>query len=115
MMGKKSKCLSPVAFGIGLGVASALFMLIFIWAGWLGGEYGKSIIEMWATIYPGLAPTLFGGIVGAVWGFVEGFIFGLVAAFIYNLCLCCCPKTCCPPSGGCKCCSSSSSCDLPKK
>lgn len=94
MMGNgECKCvLCPVSFGVGLGIASALFMLAYAWAGWLGG-YATQVIDLSSTVHAGYAPTFIGGLVGAVWGFIEGFIFGFIAVFFYNKCLRCCGRS----------------------
>lgn len=95
MMGhQKCASLSPVSLGIGIGLACAIYMLIFAWAGWLGG-YGKPMMDMWSAAYPGFAATFAGGIVGAVWGFAKGFIFGALVGFFYNKCLHCCSRCGC--------------------
>jgi hypothetical protein len=100
MMGHMKSRLSPVALGVGFGLACAIYMLIFAWAGWLGG-YGKSMTDMWAAVYPGFDATFAGGIVGAVWGFAKGFIFGVLTACFYNMCLRCCSRCNCCNAGTC--------------
>lgn len=99
MMGSKKSRLSPVALGVGFGVACALSMLIVLWAGWFGG-YGKTLTDMWASVYPGVSATLSGGFVGAVWGFFDGFVFGLISGIVYNMCMGCCSRC------NCGCCNS---------
>jgi len=85
--------LSIISFGIGIGVAEGLYMLLFAWAGKLF-DYGLPLIQQLATVMHGYAPSFMGGIIGGIWGFVDGFIFGLIAALVYNLCFCCrCGKT----------------------
>lgn len=92
----KCKCrsLSPLAFGVSLGIVNGIFMMLFAWAGWLYA-YGTNVIDLWATVYPGLGASLKGGLVGLAWGFLEGFVLGLLWAWIYNLCMCCCRSCCC--------------------
>jgi hypothetical protein len=96
-MGGKCKCmrLSALAFGVSLGVITGLSMMFFAWSGWLWG-YGASMVDQWASVYPGFGATFKGGFLGLAWGFLEGFILGVVWAWVYNLCLCCCRCcTCC--------------------
>ncbi len=61
-MGSKCKCmrLSVLAFGVSLGIITGLSMLIFAWSGWLWG-YGASMVEQWASLYPGFSASLKGG------------------------------------------------------
>ena len=108
-MGNKCKCMrfSPMALGISLGLITGLCMLGFAWSAWTWG-HGTTLIDQWASIYPGFAATLQGGFVGLGWGFLEGFIIGVIWAWLYNICLCCCRCCCC-------CCrpSNSTSCHTP--
>jgi hypothetical protein len=80
--------LSACSFGIAIGVAEGLYMLLFAWAGWFWG-YGTPLIVQIAYVFYGYAPSFIGGILGGIWGFVDGFIFGFIVGWIYNLCLCC--------------------------
>jgi tetrahydromethanopterin S-methyltransferase subunit G len=98
-MGKKCKCgrLSAIAFGISLGLVSGIFMMLFAFGSWMYG-FGTSIIDQWASVYPGLEASLKGGLIALAWGFLEGFIIGIIWAWIYNLCLCCCRCCCCKPN-----------------
>ena len=102
MMNKDGSCprlLCPFSLGVAFGIAKALCMLAFAWAGWLGG-YGVSMIHDVANLYYGFAPTFVGGLYGALWGLIGGFIFGFVVGLIYDCCASCCAKkcgTCCGP------------------
>jgi hypothetical protein len=98
-MGNKCKCgrLSVLAFGISLGLVSGIVMMLFAFGSWMYG-FGTSIIDQWASIYPGFEASLKGGFIGLAWGFLEGFIIGIIWALIYNLCLCCCHCCCCKSS-----------------
>lgn len=93
MGGKTCTRLSAVAFGISLGILSALIMAILAWVS-MHGAYGADVIKQWGSVYPGYEASIKGGFIGLAWGFLEGFIFGLIWAWLYNLCLCCCG--CCP-------------------
>jgi len=105
MMDSKCKCsggvrLCPVKLGISFGVASAIFMIVVAWAGWLGG-YGKSLVDVWSATYPGFAPTFVGGLAGAVWGFVYGFFFGAISGLVYSCCSRCGSRCKCCDNGSC--------------
>jgi len=92
MLGKhdcvKAK-LCPFSLGVALGVAEAVFMLLFAWAGHFW-HYGTPIIHQIATLYIGYAPTIIGGVYGGLWGLLDGFVFGFIIALVYDFCLCCC-------------------------
>lgn len=96
-MMNKSECvktkLSATAFGVGVGVSKAIFMLLLAWAGWIWVVAIPGINGI-STIYYGYGPSFVGGLAGLLWGFIDGFIFGAIAASIYNLCLCCCCGKC---------------------
>lgn len=96
MMGNKcghKARLGVFSFGFGIGIAEAIYFVLFAWSGWLFG-YGVSMIDSLSGLMYGYAPSFIGGVIGGLWGFVDGFIFGLIAAFVYNLCVsCCCKKT----------------------
>lgn len=94
----KSMRLSPLAFGVSLGVITGVLMMILAWSDWMWG-YGTGIVSQWATVYPGLAGSLKGGFLGLAWGFLEGFVLGVLWAWVYNMCVCCCRCcACCNPS-----------------
>lgn len=81
--------LSPVAFGIALGLIYGLSLLLYAWLVHFGG-YNDELIVRWGEIMRGYAPTVAGGLIGFVWGLVEGFITGVIFSWLYNLVLCCC-------------------------
>lgn len=86
--------LSVCSFGCALGVAEAVFLLLFAWAGLFWG-YGTGLISDISTIFYGYAPTFAGGLYGAFWGFIDGFIFGVIIAYVYNFCCSrCCKRWC---------------------
>ncbi len=88
----KSK-LSVCAFGLAIGLAEGIYMLLFAWIAWVCG-YGTPLITDIAHVFYGYAPSFIGGLFGGLWGFADGFIFGIIAAWIYNLVLSsCCRKT----------------------
>ncbi len=83
------------ALGVAFGLATGIMMMLFAWAGWLW-HIGVGMIEQYAAVYHGYAPTFVGGLFGLLWGVIDGFIFGLIAGWIYNCCArCChCAKSC---------------------
>jgi hypothetical protein len=85
--------LCPFSLGVGIGFAKAIFMMVFAWAGWLGGYYLPMIQQM-AGMLHGYAPTFVGGLWGGLWGLIVGFVFGFLVGFFYDMCLCCCKKYC---------------------
>lgn len=97
-MNAKCKCrrLSVPAFGISLGIVSGLCLMLFSWVSWQYA-YGKPLLDMYISVYPGVEASLQGGFIALAWGFLEGFILGVIWAWIYNLCLCCsrCCCSCC--------------------
>ena len=90
-MGGKCECrrLSPIAFGVSLGIITGLSMMLFALSSWLWG-YGAPMIEQWGSVFPGVGASLKGSFIGLAWGFLEGYILGLLWAWVYNICLCCC-------------------------
>lgn len=77
--------LCPFSFGIAIGAAEGIYMLLFGWIAWIWG-YGVGLIQLISQGFIGFAPSFSGGIFGGIWGFFDGFIFGLIAAWVYNLC-----------------------------
>ena len=98
----KGMRLCPFSLGIGIGVASGIFMIAFAWAAWLWG-FGAAMIDQYSAFYYGYAPTFVGGLIGGIWGLVEGFIFGVIVALFYDLVARCCKGKCCAKSGECQC------------
>lgn len=90
-MGSKCKCmrLSATAFGVSLGIITGIFMMFFAWSAWWW-DFGTSIVDQWASVYPGFSASIAGGFIGLGWGFLEGFVLGVLWAWVYNICLCCC-------------------------
>lgn len=84
--------LCPCSFGVALGTAKGLFLLVLAWAGYFW-HFQTSMIHHVATFYHGYAATIVGGFYGAFWGFLEGFIFGVIVGLVYNFCICNCAKT----------------------
>lgn len=104
----KSGRICAVGFGISLGLVSGIFMMLFAFGSWMYG-FGTSIIDQWASVYPGLEASLKGGFIALAWGFLEGFIIGIIWAWIYNCIVCCCRCCyccCCTKPNGEACCPS---------
>jgi hypothetical protein len=83
--------LCPFSFGIALGVTKGLFVMLFLWAGYVWG-YGLSVIESMSHVYYGVSASFAGGFIGFLWGFLFGFVFGVIVGFIYDCCICCMKK-----------------------
>ncbi len=75
--------LHAVHFGLAWGFAIALYFLFIgcaaAWTGW-----GKDLMTLVGSWYPGAGPSFAGAIWAAIWGFVDGFIGGFLIAFFYN-------------------------------
>ena len=81
--------LNVKAAAITLGLLWGMAMLIVGTADLLWPGYGRPMLEMMATLYPGYHAT--GGfrqvIVGALYGAMDGAAGGAVLAWVYNRCL----------------------------
>ena len=79
------KCkLSPLAFGLALGVtwgASVLLMGLLAYY----FMFGTAFVTAVGTLYVGYDSSIAGSIIGAIIGFVDAFIGGAVLAGLYNL------------------------------
>ncbi len=87
--------LHACAFGLAIGIASAIGMLLFGLSAYYYST-GHQLIALMGSVYVGYAPTIKGSFIGALWGLVEGFIWGLIIAWLYNFFSRCCGKWCCP-------------------
>lgn len=74
--------LCPLSLGIALGIAKALFVMLFVWYAWLSGH-----VTMFTEIGFGITPTFAGGLIGGAWGFLCGLIFGFIVGLIYDFCV----------------------------
>ncbi len=85
--------LSPMAFGLALGLTWGLGMIILGFASmWF--MWGTPLVVGLGSAYVGFEPTMWGSIIGGIWGFCDGFIGGIVLAWFYNMFACkkCCKK-----------------------
>lgn len=100
--------LQVCAFGMGIGVAKALCLILLAWMAGIY-SYDGPMIHSLMDFMPGYGPTFLGGIVGGIWGFIGGFFFGAIASSTYNCCARCVCKCCCNcPDCKCKnCCEKS--------
>lgn len=90
------------AFGTGLGVAKALFLILFAWIASIYG-YDGVILHNLMDWLPGYRATFVGGLIGGLWGFISGFVFGAIMSFVYNYCVSCTCGSCCScPNCTCK-------------
>lgn len=48
------------------------------------GTYGREVLALIATVYPGYSISYMGILTGAVWGFVDAFIGLYLLAWLYN-------------------------------
>ena len=85
--------ISPVAFGLSLGVLSGIVVLIM---GLLATHYayGHEFVTSMGTVYPGYKMTIPGSLLGGLIAFIHSFIMGALIAWLYNCfndcaCLCC--------------------------
>ena len=73
----------PVRFGLAIGFAHAVFLVIIgILAGLFG--YGMEIVRIFRSIYPGYNVTLVGIGLGTLWGLFAGFATGWLFSVIFN-------------------------------
>ncbi len=75
--------INATALAITLGLIYGVILLAISLLSWLTG-WGKDIMAIYASFFPGLAPTITGSLIAAIWGFVFGAIFGYVIAVLYN-------------------------------
>lgn len=75
--------LSPLAFGLALGLLWAISIVVLaIMASFLG--YGIGLFNALSSLYIGLSLDVVGVLIGAVLGFVDAFIGGVIWAYLYN-------------------------------
>ncbi|MDF1646747.1 MAG: bacteriophage holin [Legionellaceae bacterium] len=87
-----SKCrLSPLAFGLSLGVLWGASVLIM---GLLAHyfSYGSEFVGAMGVIYVGYEPSIMGGIIGGLFGFIDALVAGALIAWLYNIFSGCCRK-----------------------
>jgi len=76
--------LNPFAFGAAVGIVwGAVVFLYAVGAAYYG--YGKELVVMLSSIYPGYSATLGGAVIGALYGFADGLIACYIVALLYNL------------------------------
>lgn len=75
------------AFGVALGVAGALVMVLVTLAGMFLPGAREFPLDLMSQYFQGYSVSWPGVVVGAVWGFVVAFIAGWFAAFCRNLAL----------------------------
>ncbi len=69
-----------LACGILWGICLAICTLLGVWF-----DYGKGVLDLVASVYPGYQITYLGSLLGLVYGFVDGLIGGVIFAWLYNL------------------------------
>jgi hypothetical protein len=78
--------ISPLAFGLSLGVLWCLCVVVISLTA-LHIGYGVGMINALSALYFGLDLTAMGIAIGAAWSFVDAFIGGFLIAYLYNLVL----------------------------
>ncbi len=73
---------NPHALGIGIGVVSALYMLVLSVAGLAG--YWIAAVATMAEFHIFYSLTAFGIVAGAIEALVAGYVFGYLIAWFYN-------------------------------
>lgn len=87
-----TKCkLSPMAFGLSLGVVWGVSVLIM---GLLAHffMYGTAFVTAMGAVYVGYEESILGSFLGALMGFIDAFIIGALMAWLYNMFSRCCKK-----------------------
>ena len=75
------------AFGIAVGVASALSIALLTVAQVLLDPEGETNIALLSQYFYGYTPTWIGALIGAAWAFGVGFVAGWFTAFVRNFTL----------------------------
>ncbi|MFH1592026.1 MAG: bacteriophage holin [Candidatus Woesearchaeota archaeon] len=83
VMAKYQK-ISPKALGLSLGIVWAVGIFLLGILPVLFGDWGKTMVLEFSSLYIGYGPSFGGAIIGAIWGFVDGLLLGLIVAWLYN-------------------------------
>jgi hypothetical protein len=75
------------AFGVAVGTAGALFMVLLTLGGLLLPSASEFPLELIGQYFTGYTVSWPGVVIGAAWGFVVAFVAGWFAAFCRNLAL----------------------------
>lgn len=75
--------LNPKALGLALGIFWSMTMLLTTFLSLYTG-YGREMLEVMVSLYPGYSITPVGGLIGLIYGFIDGFIMGFILAWLYN-------------------------------
>jgi hypothetical protein len=89
-----TKCrLSPLAFGLSLGVVWGVSVLIM---GLLAFHfsYGTEFVSAMGVLYIGYESSIIGSLIGGLYGFIDALIGGALIAWLYNCFSGCCRKNC---------------------
>ena len=75
------------AFALTVGVFCGLVMLVVAAANLFWPSYGRTFLDLAASVYPGYQPSAGIGSVltGTIFGFIDGAIGGALFAWLYNL------------------------------
>ncbi len=89
-----TKCrLSPLAFGLSLGVVWGVSVFIM---GLLAQyyAYGTEFVSAMGVVYIGYEPSIIGSAIGGLFGFIDALVGGALVAWLYNVFSGCCRKHC---------------------
>lgn len=78
----KYKKLSVKGLSLGIGIATAFFMLLLGIMAVFG--WGVTMAGVIKSIYPGFEASISGIILGIIYGFIDGAICGAIIAWVYN-------------------------------
>ncbi|MCH9755954.1 MAG: bacteriophage holin [Gammaproteobacteria bacterium] len=85
--------LSPLAFGLSLGVIWGVSVLIMgLLAHYL--SYGTEFVSAMGVVYIGYEPSIMGAVIGGIFGFIDALVGGALIAWLYNVFSGCCSKHC---------------------
>lgn len=76
--------MKPKILGLTGGILWGLCMFLMTNLA-VGTGYGKELLNVFASIYPGYTITILGSLVGLVYGFIDAFIALYIFAWLYNL------------------------------
>jgi hypothetical protein len=75
--------LNPKALGLALGIFWSITMLLTTLISLYTG-YGREMLEVMVSLYPGYSISPMGSLVGLIYGFIDGFVMGFILAWLYN-------------------------------
>ena len=73
----------PLALGLSLGIVWGCALFVTTWLSYFTG-YGKLLLDLIGSIYPGFTISPLGSVLGFIYGFLDLFIMGMFVGWIYN-------------------------------